>query len=119
MGLVKKATKSMNDLRGGMTFTKDAKTALATLLEDIIENMKQQRTVAGPLDNGPTTAACAETFDAATQTDEPTISVDERDIKAIDRKQDAIINILTKDKAWAQIADVHRRSSVPSLCLSQ
>jgi hypothetical protein len=67
MELIKKATKSMNDLRGGLTFTKDAKLVLATLLEDIIESMKQRVTVTPP-ENAPTTARI-ETFEAATQTD--------------------------------------------------
>ena len=90
--LIKKAKKASADLRNKGSLQQKAKDDIATIIDELIEKAKQQPTKA--------------TAETATQNNEPTITVSEKDFQATDKKLDLIINILTKEppKRWAQIA---------------
>jgi hypothetical protein len=88
--LIKKAEAAIAMLQKP-SLSGDAKTNIAALLEEMIESLKQL----------PTAASHAEKATEA----EPTIAFKEKDLKALDKKMDLIVNILTKEppKSWAQM----------------
>jgi hypothetical protein len=86
------------------------KVEIGTIIDELIKKAKETATTANANNSGTPKKASAE---ATTQTDEPTISVSQSDIKAIDKKQDVIINLLQKDKSYAQAAGAPRPPRPP------
>jgi hypothetical protein len=89
--LIKKAEAAIAMLRKP-SLSANTKADIAALLEEIIERLKQL----------PTPTNHAEKAKEA----EPTIAFNEKDLKALDKKMDLIVNILMKEppKSWAQKA---------------
>jgi hypothetical protein len=89
--LIKKAEAAITMLQKPSP-SADAKANIAALLEVMIESLKQL----------PTTVNHAEKVTEA----EPTIALNGKDLKALDKKMDLIVNILMKEppKSWAQMA---------------
>jgi len=90
--LSKRIEKAVTDLRKPTSLARDDKLAIAMLIEEMYQNWKQQ----------PEITTRVKTTETATQTDEPTIAVNEMTVKAIDKKQDLIINLLQKYRTYAQ-----------------
>jgi hypothetical protein len=84
MELIKKATKSVKKLRSPTALTKDSKLALATFLEDIIENLKQPRI----------TTARIETSEAETQTHKPDETQIDIEKTQLDEIQESIADLM-------------------------
>jgi hypothetical protein len=90
------------------SFSGKSKKDFETILEELIERVKQPPSMAT---NTATTSATPTEriiqakksgIDQATQTDEPVLTVSQSDIKAIDKKQDFIINLLQREKTYAE-----------------
>lgn len=100
--LFKRAAKAASDLRA-KKLTQLAKDDIATVIDELIKKAKQTTTAT----SSNTTTAETETAkktsaEAATQTEEPVIAVNQSDIQAIDKKQDLIINLLQREKTYAE-----------------
>jgi hypothetical protein len=78
-----KATKAINDLRNSLTFSQNTKLALTTLLEDIIDNLKQPRI----------TMTRIETSEATTRTDKAYETQVDIEKTQLDKIQESIIEL--------------------------
>jgi hypothetical protein len=103
--LFKKAAKAASDLRTNKVtaITDTAKDNIAAIIDELIKKAKRTATTnATNTTTAETETAKKTSAEAGTQTDEPTITVNQSDVQAIDKKQDLIINLLQRDKTYAE-----------------
>jgi len=79
--------------------THDRKIEISTIIDELIKKAKETT----PANLNKTTTVPKKTYiEAEIQTDKPMITVNYNDIKPIDKKQDFIINLLQREKTYAE-----------------